>query len=164
MSIVKILSRSLKSGKETQPNLLIDEMTKCFVQHCLLTSYILYWIWLTVLLMALGCSSIGQEQQPVFWHQVAAGVKDMFYNFYAVKLDRNAGYVTTTKAKEKITCFKLLWFLFLLCYTKFYNNYFSTNATTSIDWARFFITFYICNLWMFVISFSAWHWQAFSAW
>jgi hypothetical protein len=97
MSIVKILSRSLKSGKETQPNLLIDELTKYFVQHCLLTSYILYWIWLTVFLIALGCSSIGQEQQPVFLHLVAAGVEDMFYNFCAVKMHKNA-----SKAREKI--------------------------------------------------------------
>jgi hypothetical protein len=96
MSIIKNLSRSLKSGKETQPNLLIDEMTKYFVQRGLLTSYILYWIWLTVLLMALGCSSIGQEQQPVSVTRWQQGSRICFTTC-AVKMHKNA-----SKAREKI--------------------------------------------------------------
>jgi hypothetical protein len=45
------------------------------------------------------------NQMPVFCHQVAALVPDMFCNFYLVKNHKIANNSATTEAREKIDAY-----------------------------------------------------------
>jgi len=59
-----------------------------------------------------------------FWHQVAALVPDMFYNFYLVKNHKIVNSSLTTDAREKITTYleSLEFCNFLkICLTNFKN-------------------------------------------